>query len=292
MKKETVAEKSIGKLESQIEELGRNAGDKKRPKATTAKLKQLKNELQKAYIESKKELMSCESTNYGSLAFLKSTNGFHKLFGHSLLFYVSDVAPKLELTANVYSDGDHEAKSETGVVSIANLEELEKGLRKLGIKKVKPSEKAPNVAVYVLPWRYTEKDINRLLEQSIGKKKRFNHVVMAENVNPTLFVNLDDLMQAVYENVRRLEPTARETLGNMMVEVCAEMICCYAEMCNGRIKEAEGMRHIKKLLNKVKSQAMILSDLKLWNARIYARIGEIVIKIQDILDLQLKEYQK
>ena len=288
MKKENTTPREIAQIESEIAELEKFASEKRRPKATSAEIKRLKSTLQKVYVECKKKVMDYEVDNYTTLVFLRSTNGFYKIFGHSLLFYVSDVVPKLDLSVNVYSDGDHDAKSETGVVSIANLLELEKSFKKLGIKKAKATDKTGNVLIYDLPWKYTEKDVERLVEQNNIKKRRFNHVVMAENINPTLFVNLNDLTKACYENVRRLEPVARDTMGKMVIEACTEMVRCYIEMGNGRIKESAGLEHIKRLLNKIKAQAMILSDLRLWNARTYARIGDIIIKTQDILDMQLK----
>ncbi len=288
MKKEEVEENSIAEIEKRIEELEKSANNKKKPKALIEELKRLKSTLHKIYIDYKRKIISYEENNYTTLVFLRSTNGFHKIFGHSLYFYTFDVAPKLDIIANVYSDGDREARSESGVVSIAKLEELEKKLKELKITKIKTDDKTGNLVVFKLPWKYTEKDITRFIEQNTYKKQRYNHVVIAENVIPTLYVNLNDLLKACYENVRRLEPVARETMGNLIVEVCAEMIRCYIEMGNGQIKEEVGLKHIRKLINKVKSQTKILSDLGLWNVKTYSRIGDIIIKTQDVVDKVLK----
>ena len=67
----------------------------------------------------------------------------------------------------------------------------------------------------------------------------------------------------------------------------AEMIRIYIEMANGRIDEMTGLKNIRLRLNKTKSQVKILADLKLWNAKTYARVGECLIKIQDIVELKL-----
>lgn len=288
-KQEILNESVIKEVEARIQELEKSASDKKKPKATVNEIKRLQKILHRLYIDYKKRVMSFEEENYDKLLFLRSTNGFHKVFGHSLYFYAFDVAPKLDVAVNVYSDGDHEIKSEAGVVSVARLDELEKNFRKLKIERIKLEDKTGNVVIFRLPWKYTKKDIERFIEQNTYKKRRFNNVVMTENTIPTLYVNLQDLMKACYENVRRLEPVAREALGNMIVEMVAEMLRCYTEMGNGRVVEATGLKYIQKLLNKTKAQAKILSDLGLWNARTYARIGDIVIRIQDVVDLQLKK---
>ena len=106
---------------------------------------------------------------------------------------------------------------------------------------------------------------------------------------PALYLHLDDLLKAIYENVRRMEPVGRETLGNLMVVISAEMKRIYIEMANGRLKVDEGLRMIMSRINKLKSQLKIIVDLKIWNARVYARIGEIIIKTQEILEMELKK---
>ena len=54
------------------------------------------------------------------------------------------------------------------------------------------------------------------------------------------------------------------------------------------INELKAMTEMRVRLNKIKSQVKILADLKLWNANVYARIGEIMIKVQVILDSRIK----
>ena len=280
---------SIAQIEEEIEQI--KALKNAKTKTNIAKIKHLQSVLNKTYVEYKQKLMSLEEKNFSNLILLRSTRGFYKMFSHSLYFYVFDIAPKLNLDAKVYSDGDYEAKSEAGVVSLRDIEALAKALTKLKIKRVKTSDTTGNLVVFKLPWQYTEKELEKFVDQNTYKLHKYNHVILVENSIPVLYLNLNELLKVSYENVRRLEPVARETLGNILVEMSAEMVRIYIEFSNGRISEDLGLKNIRSRLNKVKSQVKILADLKLWNARTYARIGEIIIKIQDIVDLQMKNLE-
>ncbi len=279
-------ESSIAKIEALIEEirLSKNA----KTKANVAELKRLRTVLKKVYAENKHKVMDFEKKNHGHLVLLCSTNGFYKMFENSLHFYAFDIAPKLNIEAKVLSDGDYEDKSQYGVTSVKNLKELEKKLGTLKIKRVVTKDKTGNIIMFKLPWEYSDKEIEKLIEQNSYDEQKFNHVIVAENIIPTLFLNLNELLKASYENVRRLEPVARETLGNYIITTCAEMVRVYIEMANGRMNELEGLKIIKNRLDKVKSQVKIIADLKLWNAKTYARIGEMLIRTQGIIENKQK----
>lgn len=280
-------ELSIAKIEMKIETL--KSSPKAKTKAIQSEIKRLKTVLNNTYNEYKHRAMEFEKHNTSNLLFVRSTSGFHKLFGRSLLFYAFDIAPKLGLEARIYSDGDYEAKSDAGVTSFRGLEGVESGLNKLGAKRIKLDDNTGNIVMFKLPWEYSEAQIERYEGQNTYKLQKFNHVIITENVIPVLYLHLDDLLKAIYENVRRMEPVGRETLGNLMVVISAEMKRIYIEMANGRLKVDEGLRMIMSRINKLKSQLKIIVDLKIWNARVYARIGEIIIKTQEILEMELKK---
>ena len=281
--------KSIASIEKRIDAI--RLSDKPKTKASQAEIKRLQSALNKLYVEYKHKLMALENSNKDKLMFLRSTKGFHKLFGNSMYFYAFNIAPKLNIDAKVFSDGDYEDKSEAGVVSIRNLDEIEKQLLKLKIIRVSTKDKTGNIVIFKLPWSYTDEEIQKYIEQNTYELSKYNHVIVVENTIPVLYLNLNELLKISYENVRRLEPVARETLGNYIINVETEMIRVYIEMTNGRTNEIVGLKNIKIRLNKIKSQVKILADLKLWNARTYARVGECLIKIQGIVDLRLKSYE-
>ena len=281
--------KSIASIEKRIDAI--RLSDKPKTKPSQAEIKRLQSALNKLYVEYKHKLMALENSNKDKLMFLRSTKGFHKLFGNSMYFYAFNIAPKLNIDTKVFSDGDYEDKSEAGVVSIRNLDEIEKQLLKLKIIRLSTKDKTGNIVIFKLPWSYTDEEIQKYIEQNTHELSKYNHVIVVENTIPVLYLNLNELLKISYGNVRRLEPVARETLGNYIINVETEMIRVYIEMTNGRTDEIVGLKNIKIRLNKIKSQVKILADLKLWNAKTYARVGECLIKIQGIVDLRLKSYE-
>ena len=184
--------------------------------------------------------MALEKSNKDKLIFLRSTNGFHKLFGNSLYFYALNIAPKLNIDVKVFSDGDYENKSEAGAVSTKNLNEIEKQLLKLKIKRVAIKDKTGNIVIFKLSWSYNDDEIQKYIEQNTYELSKYNHVIVAENTIPVLYPNLNELMKISYENVRRLGLVVRDTLGNYIIDTVAEMIRIYIEMANGRINEVKG----------------------------------------------------
>lgn len=206
-KKTNENESSIAQIEARIEQI-RNAPNAK-TKAAKAEEKRLQSVLNKTYVEYKRKLMVFEESNFGNLALLCSTHGFYKMFGNSLYFYAFDIAPKLNLDARVYSDGDYEDKSEAGVISVRDIKALTEALAKLKIKPATMKDKTGNLVIFRLPWKYTKEELEKFIEQNTYKLHKYNHVIIAENTIPVLYLNLNELLKACYENVRRLEPTAR-----------------------------------------------------------------------------------
>ena len=126
-------ENSIAELETEIGRLKKLKATKK----NTSEIKRLKSALNKVYLEYKQKVINYEDDNYATLAFLRSTQGFYKLLEHSLLFYAFDVAPKLNVSAKIYADGDYELKSKMGIISIRNLSEIEEKLKEIDKCKYK-----------------------------------------------------------------------------------------------------------------------------------------------------------
>ena len=105
---------SLTNIEQELTNL-KNQGLK--TKSDKSKYNQTKTLLNKIYSENKNQIMQFESTNYHYIALMRSTHNFYKIFGHSALFYVCSIAPKLNLKANLQTDGDFVAKSENGFIS-------------------------------------------------------------------------------------------------------------------------------------------------------------------------------
>lgn len=280
--KTEVAKKSIAELEKQLEEM-RQKGLKN--KAAKAEHRRIKSELNKLYADNKNKIMQFEEKNYGYLGLIRSTNNFYKMFEHSALFFVYNIAPKLNIAANLKTDGDYTAKSDVGAVSINNVDKLTKALATMKIEKVETKDKTGDFVLYKLPWSFTEKQLKKLVGDNELKMSKFNHVVLVDNCIPVLFVQLEELAKAMYENVRGMSgPVEREIYGYDMAKVTARMVRTYLELANGRVNKVRCLDKLEEDLTLVKYQVKVVADLRIWQPKTCARMGGIVIKLQEIIE--------
>lgn len=256
-------------------------------KAIRSKYEQIKSSLNKLYATNKSTLMQFESTNYDSIALMRSTHDFYKVFGHSALFYTYSIAPKLNLKANLQTDHDFTAKSEHGFISIRDPESLDKPFRTLGITK--SPTKSSDFIMYKLPWTFTTKQLTHFIDNNHHKLRHFNHVVMVDNAIPILFVQSEELLKAVYENVRNMPgPVERQAFGYQLVTATSDMLHLYLDLTNGIIPKDTCLKAMREKLYFIKYQVKLISDLKIWQPKVAARIGDIIIKVQDIITQELK----
>ncbi len=262
-------------------------------KAGKSELKRLKSERNKAYNENKKFITEFEKTNFGYLILLKSTNGFYKLVGHSALFYALNIAPKLNLAANLTTDGDYAHKSAEGIVSVREPEKLAEAFKALGIKQLRPRHNPDDFILFKLPWIFTEAQLADMQDQQNQTLRHFNQLVMIDNSIPVLFLQLEELLKIVYENTRTLPSQFdRDVFGRPLTNTANKMTCAYFDLTNGRINRVNCFKSLKSDLAFIRYQTKLLTDLKIWQPKTSARAAETITKISDILDRESKTLQK
>lgn len=272
--------KSIAALEASI-----NLIKSKQSKKDRAEVERLKNNIKHIYTDNKLTTLNFEKTNHQFIAMLRSTHGFYKMFGHSALYYANDVAPKLNLAANLQTDGDYKHKSELGFISIREPEKLAATLQTLNLMRVKIKDTTNNFIVYKLPWSYTDEQIAELIENSHFTMRNFNNIVMVDNIMPLLYLQIVELTKAIYENTRNMGgPVEREAFGIPCLKEAQGMCHQYISVANGITTKTKCLNEIKHNLTNIKVSAKIIADLKIWTPRVCARIGDIIIKIQEIIE--------
>lgn len=277
---------SIQKAEQTLKEL---KAQKPRTKQQKSLCDQAKSALNKIYNENKRAITEFEKTNSKFIVVMHSTNGFYKIFGHSALFYTYFVAPKLNLEVNLRADGDFTDKSPTGFVSLRNPEIFTENFRKFGLKQQPTKDKTGNFLLFKFPKAFTEEQLAEMLEKYHAETQNFNHIVMVENISPTLFLQIENLSKALFENVRSMNSQfEREILGADLIKAAAEMNHLYLKLTNGLIDKQTCLKSLREQLNFIKFQTKFIADLKIWTPRVITRIGDHIIKVQDILIRELK----
>ncbi len=273
-------EKSIAALEAQIEPL-----EKSDTKKNKAEITRLKNNIKRIYTENKLLALNFEKTNRHYIVMVRSTRGFYKLFGRSALYYANDVASKLNLVANLQTDGDYKHKSEYGFISVREPEKIAEVLKTIKITKIKTKDTTGNFILFKLPWEYIDEQVAELIENSHFAMRNFNHIVMVDNILPLLYLQILELTKAIYENVRTMGgPIEREAFGLPCLKEAQLMCNYYINTTNGLINQTECLKKIKHHLTNLKTTAKIIADLKLWTPKVCARIGDIIIKFQEIIE--------
>lgn len=257
-----------------------------------AEIRKLKRQISDIYITSKKSVLDFEKKNYKYLVFLQSTNGFHKLIENSALFFACDIADRLNLTANMQTDGDFDAKSEVGIVSV-RLDNIKKRLESAGIKPVEMGEQIAEVVFYELPEAYTPKQVEDLRNHTKLYLEQFNQIVLPTVIFPALYAQLNEALLAVYHTCRKMTDTfARDVLGKQMFDDIGKAERVYLEMAAGTITDIQGLEMIQTLVRKIKWQTKIFSNLNIWTPKNCVRIGKILQKLEKILALELKQRRK
>lgn len=258
-------------------------------KAKRTQYNQLKRTFAKTYASAKERVMAFEQHNQKYLVLLRSTNGFYKMFEHSALFYAEDLAPKMNLTATLQLDSDFSNKSEIGSISIHNLDKLTTPLKKLKITPAKTKDASGNYLLYQLPWEYSSEQIEKMIAAGELRLQRFNHLVMVDNAIPVLFLQLEELHRALFQNVRRMAgPVEREAYGLPTLAIMNELECRYLDFANGRLEAEDFFQGVQQQLDTIKYRVKIINDLKIWEVRVTARIGEILMKLVEIVESECK----
>ena len=262
-------------------------------KARKSEYDRLKNHLSRLYNDNKKFLIEFERTNYAYLSMLRSTHGFFKIIGHSALFYAYNIAPRLNLKANLQPDGDFAHKSAEGIVSIRHPEKVAEALQTINIKQLQTKDRTGNFLLFKLPWTFTEDQVTELIERQNQKLQNLNRVVIADNIIPVLFLQLEELLKSVYENIRGMGgPVERETFGYDLLKTIIKMNHAYFALTSGQLSKHTCLTQLKSHLGFVKFQVKLLADLKIWTPKVSARIAETVITIQEIVLRELKNSNK
>ena len=142
-----------------------------------------------------------------------------------------------------------------------------------------------NVLFFKIPWKYTDEEIAKFDENNQLQLKKFNQVVLVDNSIPVLFLQLEELAKAVYENVRKMNgPVERESYGIDMNKITARMVRTYLAFAGGEINKGVCLKALRGDLNFVKRQMKLVTDLKIWQPKVCARLGNIVIQIQEIIE--------
>ncbi len=228
------------------------------------------------YYDIKRRVLGWEKDNYNKLAVVEDANGMHKMFDHSAVIYVHDVAKRLKIVATLKSDSDFEMTSNKPVCLIHDLPSLEKKMEKVCITL---SSFDDGVKVYDLGYTVDPVEYKAMLTEEEELKKRINSLVLPSEVYPALRYEMELLTRQIYEAVRKMEVVSRETVGNELVTLMVEAMEGFIEAANGHEDIDAYLQELVRTLRHISARMKVISDLKIMDDNV---IYLILVKLRKV----------
>lgn len=236
--------KSIHELEENITALGmkpQNVDTRRRLRAAHQALRERQRTVKAA-------VMEFEQTNNHHLLLFDSTNGFVKMAGNSVLFYTLTIANRLRRRYKVQTDTDDYSKSTEGIVAIKSLERLAEQLMMLEIEPdtERADENLTELHFYKLSKVYTKAQVEQLHDRSKQEIARITEIIIPESPLPLLYRDILELNQLVYHSTKGIaERFARETLAQPMMVQADEILQCYLNYANLRVRASMTQKELQ-----------------------------------------------
>lgn len=182
------------------------------------------------YYDLKRRILRWENNNYAQIAILCDTNGMHKMFDHSAIIFVCQIAKRLRITANLSADTDFEIITDKPVFLCRNTKSIERGFKEIGIKLYSSK---PNVMVYELGYIVEPSELKAMMKECDRMREMANKLILPVEVFPALRVELYRLADSLYQAVRPMELVARTAIGDEMLRVAYKMTIDFVGAVNG-----------------------------------------------------------
>lgn len=241
------------------------------------------------YYDLKRRVLGWEKDNYDSLAVVEDSNGMHKMFDHSAVIYVHDVAKRLKIGAELKNDSDFEMTSDKPVVLIHDMSLFESKLAQIRIEKTSAEK---GVTVFSLGYTVDPVEYRAMLTEEEELKTRVNRLVLPIEVYPRLRFDLEQLSKKIFEAVRKMSPVARETIGDELMRQMANMMEGFIEAANGHEDMDEYLKKLVKALRHANARMKVISDLRVVDDGVVYLILTQIKKVQKRTAGAIEDRQK
>lgn len=232
------------------------------------------------YYDVKRRVLGWEKDNYTKLAVVDAGKGWYKMFGNSAIIYVCQLAKRLSLKAELISDTDFELTADVPVFLFREFDKFEERLKRL---KIFRSSMDKGVYVFDLGYKVDACDLASMQKENEMIRARANKLVLPNEMFPGLRNELRMLAREVYEVVRKMNPVAREMMGDDMVKICARMFENFVEAANGHTDMRQYLKTTVKDLRRMDAKLLLMSDLRLIednkNYQLILQVGKVQKKV-------------
>ena len=222
--------------------------------------KQGKTADKKRYYDLKRRILNWEKDNYTKLAVLDAGKGWYKLFNHSAIIFACQIAKRLGVKAELISDTDYDLTTDTPVYLFKDFDKFETRLKTV---RIFLGSKEDGVYVFDLGYKVDAADLAAMMKEKEQLRARANKLVLPHEAYPALRNELRLLAGEIYEVVRKMNPAARELVGDSMLGVSARMFENFVEAANGHTDMRQYLKTTIKDLRRLDAKLLLVSDLRL-----------------------------
>ena len=230
------------------------------------------------YEKLKTSVEKVEKNNHSRMYAFRSGNGWCKMGWNSALIYTYVVAPMLGVEVKLKKDTDYYCQSPAGIVSIPNVEELEKRLKPLGIKVVKRTDKA---VTFALPRVVTDDELSLLKNAEDEKRKRINQVLQPNDAVPSIWTGLRVVMDKVFKHYDSASYPQRAAFDQEMLDTAKAMMLKYTDFCDGIVEWGELRDFIYDGTRAISKRTLIATEVKVWSLNDATSLAELIDQLKD-----------
>ena len=284
---------TILELETALEELRSKTKNPKLKKDDlvniTAILKRYGEALNERKKKVKQQVLELEKENNNQLIIFTSTKGWFKMIDRSALFYTEGgIGASIGDSKHLNPDTDHYSTSEIGTVSFSP-----NGIpvKKLGERGIFWNEKesTAEIKIFELPWVYKPEDVQRFVNNTEAARQKISQTLGIEEKMPLLYRELQGLNIKIMNSVQKMQPMAREAIGQKMFEDVCDIILKHHLMANNDYSVKDFLDYATKTLTTIKYRVKICTDLKILSPKNSILISDSIVAVQNRIEFEKRK---
>lgn len=236
----------------------------------------------------KAEVFEMEKENHNKLIAFISRNNWYKLGGHSALIYYHRLAKRMDLNPRLNPDTDFFSRFKEGIVSIRNIETLEKNLKQIKIYRNSKLTKPGELYVFDLGYSISDEDLDLMYKDEEIRRKKLNQMVIPKVALPEVYVKMWTVTKMCYEQYRQMNAVDRQMLGEPINEQILRMQKCFILMANGNRGEVLALKEILVAEEEIKCMVKMTMELKVWSIEGTLRITQELVELERLVRSALK----
>lgn len=235
-------------------------------------------------------IFQLEAENRHYLFFYHRQRQWWQMGGNSALFYFHHISNQIGTKPNLKNDTDYgDFRWRTGVIAFNRVENI---LDKLSGIDLKPTVTDKEFIAIPLASTYSEVDIKSLQNIEDQKERRFNAMMLPDNILPGTRSACDQLHKTIIDKVVNLDPPKRQYYGDDGVRLSKWISYNFISMCNGHYDPEEYFITAIDKLEELTDWIVYVKKFNIFNSDTNLRLADGILDLKSRMENELKEYKR